>query len=161
MKIEEILRQRILVLDGAMGTALQDKDLTAEDFGGVEYEGCNEYLNIVRPDVVRDIYTAYLEAGADIILTNTFGGTHVVLSEYHLQDHVHAINVAAARLACQAVAAYTTPDRPRFVAASLGPQTKTISVTGGITFAEVQEAFYAEALALIEGGVDLFLIETA
>ncbi len=160
MKIEEILRQRILVLDGAMGTALQDKDLTAEDFGGVEYEGCNEYLNIVRPDVVRDIHTAYLEAGADIILTNTFGGTHVVLSEYHLQDHVHAINVAAARLARQAVAAYTTPDQPRFVAASLGPQTKTISVTGGITFAEVQEAFYAEALALIEGGVDLFLIET-
>jgi len=86
MNIHEILRGRILVLDGAMGTVLQNKELTAEDFGGTDYEGCNEYLNITRPDVVHDIHTAYLDAGADILLTNTFGGTHIVLSEYNLQD---------------------------------------------------------------------------
>jgi 5-methyltetrahydrofolate--homocysteine methyltransferase len=160
MTIQDILRERILVLDGAMGTVLQSKQLTADDFGGVDYEGCNEYLNLTRPDVVRDIHAAYLEAGADIILTNTFGGTRIVLSEYKLHDHVHAINVAGARLAREMAAAYSTPDKPRFAAASLGPQTKTISVTGGITFDEVQEAFYAEALALIEGGIALFLIET-
>jgi 5-methyltetrahydrofolate--homocysteine methyltransferase len=161
MTIQDILRERILVLDGAMGTVLQNQQLTAEDFGGADYEGCNEYLNLTRPDVVRDIHAAYLEAGADIILTNTFGGTRIVLSEYNLQDHVEAINTAGARLAREMATAYSTPDKPRFAAASLGPQTKTISVTGGITFAEVREAFYTEALALIAGGIELFLIETA
>jgi 5-methyltetrahydrofolate--homocysteine methyltransferase len=161
MTIQDILRERILVLDGAMGTVLQNQQLTAEDFGGADYEGCNEYLNLTRPDVVRDIHAAYLEAGADIILTNTFGGTRIVLSEYNLHDHVQTINSAGARLAREMASAYSTPDKPRFAAASLGPQTKTISVTGGITFAEVREAFYAEALALITGGVELFLIETA
>ncbi len=161
MNIQEILRERILILDGAMGTMLQNRALTAEDFGGPEYEGCNEYLNLTRPDVVRDIHGAYLDAGADIILTNTFGGTHVVLSEYDLQDYVRPINLAGARLAREAVDAYSTPTHPRFAAASLGPQTKTISVTGGITFDAVCAAFYAEALALIEGVVDLFVIETA
>ena len=161
MNIQEILNERVLVLDGAMGTMIQNRDLTAEDFGGVEYEGCNEYLNITRPDVIRDVHNAYLEAGADIILTNTFGGAHVVLSEYQLEDRVYDINLAAARLAKEAVVAYSTPTRPRFAAASIGPQTKTISVTGGITFDEVIQAFYDEALSLIEGGIDLFLVETA
>ncbi len=161
MSIQDILRERILVLDGAMGTALQNKELTAEDFGGAAYEGCNEFLNVTRPDVVRDIYQSYLEAGADILLTNTFGGTDIVLSEYGLEDRVHEINLAAAQLAREAVVACNTSDKPRFVAASLGPQTKTISVTGGITFDGVEKAFYAESVALIEGGVDLFLIETA
>jgi 5-methyltetrahydrofolate--homocysteine methyltransferase len=106
MDIYEILRERILVLDGAMGTVLQSQELTADDFGGPHYEGCNEYLNLTRPDVVRSIHTAYLEAGADIILTNTFGGTRIVLAEYDLQDQVHAINAAAARLARGVAAAY-------------------------------------------------------
>ena len=161
MPIHDMLRERILVLDGAMGTVLQSKDLTAKDFGGADYEGCNEYLNITRPDVVHDIHAAYLEAGADIILTNTFGGTHIVLAEYGLHDQVHAINAAAARIARAAAAAYSTPDKPRFVAGSLGPQTKTISVTGGITFDEVTAAFYAQTRGLLAGGVDLLLIETA
>jgi 5-methyltetrahydrofolate--homocysteine methyltransferase len=159
--ISDLLRERILVLDGAMGTVLQSKGLTAEDFGGADYEGCNEYLNLTRPAVVRDIHAAYLEAGADIILTNTFGGTRIVLSEYNLQGHTHAINVAGARLARTVATAYSTPDKPRFVAGSLGPQTKAISVTGGITFDEVQAAFYAQTLGLLEGGVDLLMIETA
>ncbi len=158
--IHDVLRERILVLDGAMGTVLQGKELTDKDFGGVDYEGCNEYLNITRPDVVRDIHAAYLEAGADIILTNTFGGTHIVLSEYDLQDQVHPINLAGARLAREMTDTYSTPDKPRFAAGSLGPQTKTISVTGGITFDEVADAFYAQTLGLLEGGIDLLLIET-
>ncbi len=161
MDIQEILRQRIMVLDGAMGTVLQNKQLTAADFGGADYDGCNEYLNITRPDVVRDIHTAYLEAGADIILTNTFGGTRIVLAEYALQDQVQAINVAAAQIARAAAAAYSTPDKPRFAAGSLGPQTKTISVTGGITFAEVSDAFAAQTRGLLEGGIELLLIETS
>src|ERR1700675_2674448 len=146
MDIHEILRERILVLDGAMGTVLQSKELTADDFGGPHYEGCNEYLNLTRPDEVQAIYSAYLEAGADIILTNTFGGTRIVLAEYDLQEQVRAINVASARLARQAAAVYSTTKKPRFVAGSLGPQTKTISVTGGITFDEVMAAFYAQVL---------------
>jgi 5-methyltetrahydrofolate--homocysteine methyltransferase len=161
MDIQEILRERIMVLDGAMGTVLQNKQLTAADFGGADYDGCNEYLNITRPDVVRDIHTAYLEAGADIILTNTFGGTRIVLAEYALQDQVQAINVAAAQIARAAAAAYSTPDKPRFAAGSLGPQTKTISVTGGITFAEVIDAFAAQTRGLLEGGIELLLIETS
>ena len=161
MDMHEILRERILVLDGAMGTVLQSKDLTADDFGGVHYEGCNEHLNLTRPDIVQAIHTVYLEAGADIILTNTFGGTRIVLAEYDLQDQVQAINLAAARLAREAAAVYHTSAKPRFVAGSLGPQTKTISVTGGITFDEVIAAFYAQTLGLLEGGVDLLLIETA
>src|SRR6266705_522977 len=116
MAIHEILRERILVLDGAMGTVLQGKELTADDFGGPHYEGCNENLNLTRTDVVRSIYTTYLEAGADIILTNTFGGTRIVLAEYDLQDQVQAINVAAARLACEVATAYSTIEKPRFVA---------------------------------------------
>src|SRR5262249_61505334 len=107
MDIHDLLRERILVLDGAMGTVLQSKQLTADDFGGPHYEGCNEYLNLTRPDVVRTIHTAYLEAGADIILTNTFGGTRIVLAEYELQDQVRAINVAAARLARDAALEYS------------------------------------------------------
>src|SRR5215475_7379248 len=161
MDIHEILHERILVLDGAMGTVLQSRELTAGDFGGPLYEGCNENLNLTRPDVVRAIHTTYLESGADIILTNTFGGTRVVLAEYDLQDQVWAINVAAARLARAAAVQYSTAAKPRFVAGSLGPQTKTISVTGGITFDAVLEAFYAQVLGLLEGGVDLLLIETA
>ena len=116
MDIHEILHERILVLDGAMGTVLQSKELTADDFGGPLYEGCNEYLNLTRPDVVQAIHTAYLEAGADIIITNTIGGTRIVLAEYDLQDQVHAINAAATRLARKVAAAYNTGAKPRFVA---------------------------------------------
>src|SRR6185369_613346 len=97
--LEELLAARILVLDGAMGTAIQARNLTADDFGGVHLEGCNENLVITRPDVVLDIHRGYLEVGADIIETNTFGGTPIVLAEYGLQDQVQIINETAARLA--------------------------------------------------------------
>jgi 5-methyltetrahydrofolate--homocysteine methyltransferase len=154
------LAERILVLDGAMGTAIQALDLTAEDFGGPALEGCNEHLVLTRPDAIRSIHEGYIEAGADIIETDTFGGTRIVLSEYGLQDKVHEINYAAARLAREAADAGSTSRRPRFVAGSMGPGTKTISVTGGITFDAVHEAYAEQAVPLVEGGVDVLFLET-
>src|SRR5215813_12445798 len=158
--LEELLAERILVLDGAMGTAIQARHLTAEDFGGVQLEGCNENLVLTRPDVILDIHRGYLESGADIIETNTFGGTPIVLAEYDLQDHVHLINETAARLARQAAAEYSTSARPRFVAGSMGPTTKAISVTGGVTFDGLIESFHDQAAGLVAGGADMLLVET-
>ncbi len=158
--LEELLSERILVLDGATGTAIQSHDLTAADFGGPNLEGCNENLVITRPDVVLDIHRGYLEAGADIIETNTFGGTSIVLAEYGLQAHVHLINETAARLARQAAAEYSTSSRPRFVAGSMGPTTKAISVTGGVTFDGLIETFHDQAAGLVAGGSDILLVET-
>lgn len=159
--IEQQLKSKILILDGAMGTMIQQANLTAEDFGGEAWEGCNEMLNLTRPDVIRDIHEQYLEAGADIIETNTFGATSVVLAEYGLQDRAEEINLAAARLAKEAVDKYSKPDWPRFVAGSMGPTTKTLSVTGGVTFDELVDSYYEQACALIRGGVDVLLLETA
>lgn len=158
--LEELLAERILVLDGATGTAIQAHNLTADDFGGPQLEGCNENLVITRPDVMLDIHRGYLEAGADIIETNTFGGTGIVLSEYGLQDQVYKLNETAARLARQAAAAASTSNRPRFVAGSMGPTTKSISVVGGITFDQLIEAFHDQAEGLVAGGVDILLVET-
>ncbi|MEZ4752683.1 MAG: homocysteine S-methyltransferase family protein [Bdellovibrionota bacterium] len=158
--LKEQLKKRILVLDGAMGTAIQDLNLTAEDFGGPEFEGCNEYLVLTRPDVIQGIHEAHLAAGADIIETDTFGGTPVVLDEFSLGDKTAPINEEAARLARRAAEKFSTPQKPRFVAGSIGPTTKAISVTGGITFEELVNNFYAQAKALYAGGADYFLIET-
>ncbi len=157
----ECLNERILILDGAMGTMLQQHHLTAADFGGADLEGCNENLVLTRPDVILSIHRAYLDAGADIIETNTFGATPVVLAEYQLAELAGKINYAAARLAREAADAYGRSGRPRFVAGAMGPTTKAITVTGGITFRELEENFYVQAKALIEGGADILLIETA
>src|SRR4051812_32722798 len=149
--IERALNERILVLDGAMGTAIQNRNLTADDFGGPDLEGCNEYLVITRPDVISAIHDEYLKAGCDVIETNTFGGTPVVLDEYGLGARTHEINLAAARLARESADRFSTPEQPRFVAGSIGPTTKAISVTGGITFEGLIENFFAQAKALQEG----------
>ncbi|WP_434401511.1 methionine synthase [Planococcus sp. 11815] len=159
--IEQQLEKRILIIDGAMGTMIQNANLSAEDFGGEEYDGCNEYLNIVRPDVLEGVHDAYLEAGADIICTNTFGGTPVVLDEYGLGHRAAEINKKAVEIAKISQAKYSTPEWPRFVAGALGPTTKTLSVTGGITFDELKADFQVQAKALIEGGADLLLLETS
>ncbi len=158
--LAEALSTRIVVLDGAMGTMIQARRLSADDFGGPQLEGCNEHLVLSRPDVILDIHRAYLASGADIIETDTFGGTRIVLAEYGLEDQVYRINFEAARLARQAADEFSAPGRPRFVAGSMGPTTKAITVTGGITFAELREAFYEQARALVEGGADLLLLET-
>jgi 5-methyltetrahydrofolate--homocysteine methyltransferase len=148
-------------MDGAMGTAIQSRGLGPEDFGGAQYEGCNEYLNITRPDVIADIHQGYLDAGADILETNTFGATSVVLAEYDLEGEARKINREAAQLARHLADAVSTPNRPRFVAGSMGPTTKTISVTGGITFDELASSYHEQASGLIEGGVDVLLLETS
>jgi 5-methyltetrahydrofolate--homocysteine methyltransferase len=158
--IETQLQKKILIIDGAMGTMLQQANLGPEDFGGEEYEGCNEILNLTRPDLIGRIHETYLEAGADIIETNTFGATSIVLAEYDIQHRAREINIAAARLAREAVDKYSTPEWPRYAAGSMGPTTKTLSVTGGVTFEELVDAYYEQALALIEGGVDVLLLET-
>jgi 5-methyltetrahydrofolate--homocysteine methyltransferase len=158
--LRELLSERILVLDGAMGTMLQQRDLTAADFGGAALEGCNENLVRTRPDVVLDIHRKYFEAGADIVETNSFGSTPLVLAEYGLQADAFELNKRAAALARQAAEEFSTPGKPRFVAGSMGPTTKAITVTGGVTFEGLQDSYYVQAKGLIEGGSDLLLVET-
>lgn len=157
----ELLSERIAVFDGAMGTALQARPLTASDFGGPHLEGCNENLVLTRPDVIIDIHRSYLDAGADIIETDTFGGTAIVLAEYGLEDKAQLLNETAATLARRAADRSSTPNRPRFVAGSMGPTTKALSVTGGVTFERLIQAFHDQAEGLIAGGVDILLLETA
>ena len=156
----EALEERVLVLDGATGTALQGENLTAEDFGGEELEGCNENLCATRPDVVRRLHRTYLEAGADVVETNSFGGTPLVLAEYGLADRAFELNLAAAALAREACAELDRPGRPRFVCGSMGPTTKAISVTGGVTFDELVGHFRVQAAGLMAGGADYLLLET-
>ena len=157
--LREALSDRILVLDGAMGTELQNAGLTPQDFGGAALDGCNEKLVLTRPDVVRGIHAAYCEAGADIIETNTFGAMDIVLAEYGLQDQVELINMEAGRLAREVADAYAKPGRPRFVAGAMGPSTKSITVTGGIRFDELIASYRAQALALAEHA-DMLILET-
>jgi 5-methyltetrahydrofolate--homocysteine methyltransferase len=131
LALRELLRERILILDGAMGTMLQQVDPTAQDFGGPHLEGCNENLVLTRPDVVLGIHRKYLDAGSDIVETNSFGSTPVVLAEYGLGDKAYEISRCASELARKAVDEFSTAAKPRFVAGSMGPTTKAISVTGG------------------------------
>ncbi|AZN41973.1 methionine synthase [Paenibacillus albus] len=159
--MKEMLERRILILDGAMGTMIQQADLGPEDFGGDELDGCNEMLVLTRPDVIQGIHEAYLEAGADILETNTFGATAVVLAEYDIPEKAREINLAAARIARAAADKFSTADKPRYVAGALGPTTKTLSVTGGVTFDQLVEDYYEQTVALIEGGVDAILLETS
>jgi len=155
-----LMRERVLVFDGATGTMLQDRNLGPEDFGGVELEGCNENLVATRPDVILDVHRAYLAAGADLIETDSFSGTPIVLTEYGLADRARELNRRAAELAVEAATEIATADRPRFVVGSMGPTNKAISVTGGITFDELVTGFTEQARGLFEGGVDLFAVET-
>lgn len=159
--LDEELKKRILILDGATGTMLQKANLDSGDFGDPELEGCNEILNTTRPELIRSIHEIYLEAGADIIETNTFGATQIVLADYGISSRDKELNQAGARLARQAADEFSTPEKPRFVAGSIGPTNKMLSLTGGITFDELVESYYRQAGGLIEGGADLLLIETS
>ena len=158
--LEDALAERILVIGGPYGTYLHGRDLTAADYGGAQHDGCPEQLNVTRPDVIADAHRGYLEAGADIIATNTFGGGSIVLAEYGLQDRVREINEAAARLSVRVAAEFSTPARPRFVAGNMGPTTKALSVTGGITFPEMADVYHGWAAGLVAGGADLLMLET-
>lgn len=159
-KLLEEADSRILVLDGATGTAMQSLNLTAEDFGGPDLEGCNENLILTRPDVVEHVHRLYLKAGCDILETNTFGATPIVLDEYRLGDKAYEINVRAAQIARQAAAEFDQPGRTRFVAGSMGPTTKSLSLTGGATFEELRDNYYEQARGLFDGGADYLLLET-
>jgi 5-methyltetrahydrofolate--homocysteine methyltransferase len=156
----ELLRERILILDGAMGTMLQQAHLGAADFGAPHLEGCNENLVITRPDVVLGVHRKYLEAGSDIIETNSFGSTPIVLAEYDLSNRAREISRRAAELARLAADEFLTNGKPRFVAGSMGPTTKAISVTGGVTFQQLLNSYREQAAGLIEGGADILLLET-
>jgi 5-methyltetrahydrofolate--homocysteine methyltransferase len=149
----------VIVFDGAMGTNLQVQNLTAEDFGGAEYEGCNEYLVVTKPEAVETVHRAFLEAGADVIETDTFGGTSLVLAEYDLADRAYELNKTAATLARRVADEFSTPEKPRFVAGSMGPGTK-LPTLGHIDFDTLKAAYIEQAQGLIDGGADLLLVET-
>jgi 5-methyltetrahydrofolate--homocysteine methyltransferase len=158
--LRDAFARRILVLDGAMGTMIQSQNLGAEDFGGAQYEGCNEHMNLTRPDVIQTIHDTYFEAGADLVSTNSFGCAPYVLGEYGLADRCYEIALAAGRLAVESARRHSTGERPRFAVGAMGPGTRTITVTGNVTFDEVREGYYLQARGLIEGGVDVLLLET-
>jgi 5-methyltetrahydrofolate--homocysteine methyltransferase len=158
--LQQILEQRVLVLDGAMGTMLQQRNLTAADFGGPALEGCNENLTRTRPDVVLAIHRSYFAAGSDVVETNTFNGDRISLGDYGLEEDVYELNTAAAKLARQAADEFTTAEKPRFVAGSMGPTNKSITVVGGVTFPQLIDVYYERGRGLLDGGVDILLLET-
>ena len=152
------VNERVIIYDGAMGTNIQKRNPTLDDFWGKE--NCSEVLVLSRPDIIRDIHADFLRVGCDVVETNTFGGTRTVLGEFDLQDRVAEINIAAAKLAREVAQQFSTKEKPRFVAGSMGPTTKLPSL-GHISFDDMVAAYEEQALALIEGGVDVLLVETA
>ena len=174
-RLRALMRERILVLDGAMGTMIQREVLGEEDFRGERFadhptplQGANDLLSVTRPDLIEGIHRAYLEAGADIIETNTFSSTSIGLADYGLEAHVREINLAAARLARRAADVFSTPERPRIVAGSVGPTNRTASMSPdvenpgfrAVTFDELAASYQEQVEALVEGGCDVILIET-
>ncbi len=155
----DVLRERVVVFDGATGTNLQTRDLVADDFGGPDLEGCNEHLVLTRPDVISELHASFLAVGCDVVETDTFGSFAIPLAEYGLEDEAYDLNLTAARLAREVAADFSTPDHPRFVAGSIGPGTKFASL-GQITFGELRDAYEVQTRGLLDGGVDLLVIET-
>ncbi len=175
--IEKILSERIMVIDGAMGTMIQTYQLTEEDYRGERFKdfphsvkGNNDLLVLTRPDIVAAIHKEFLEAGADIIETNTFNAQAISMADYHMEDLVYEINFEAAKIAKKVTAEVTSanPDKPRFVAGAIGPTTKTASLSPdvnnpgyrAVTFNDLVQAYSAQINALLDGGVDLLLVET-
>ena len=175
--LTQAAEKRILILDGAMGTMIQEHKLEEEDYRGTQFadwhcdvKGNNDLLAITQPDIIYNIHCAYFDAGADIIETNTFNATTIAMADYDMQAYSRDINIAAAKVARKAADAYTekTPDKPRFVAGVLGPTNRTASISPdvndpgkrNVTFDELVEAYSESTEALIEGGVDLIMLET-
>src|ERR1700746_586227 len=154
----QTVKERVVVYDGAMGTNIHKRNPTLDDYWGKE--NCSEVLVLSRPDLISDIHASFFAVGCDIVETNTFGGSGIVLGEFDLRDRVHEINVKAAQLAKEVAQQFSTKDKPRFVAGSMGPTTKLPSL-GHIGFEAMVESYEEQASALIEGGVDVLLIETA
>src|SRR5690349_15174557 len=155
----DALQSRVLVLDGAMGTMIHAVPLSIEtDYLG--RENCPEILNVTRPDVIAGIHRAYLKAGADIVETNTFGGSPIALVENKLADRTYELNFAAARLAREVADEFSATGKTRFVAGSMGPTTKDLNITASATFARMRDGYYEQAKGLVEGGSDFLLVET-
>ncbi|MCY1254339.1 Methionine synthase [compost metagenome] len=174
-ELPRLLQERILILDGAMGTMIQRYKLTEADYRGarfaehkVDVKGNNELLLLTRPQVISEIHEQYLAAGADLIETNTFGATRVAQEDYKMADLAYEMNVEAARLARAASDKYSTPEKPRFVAGAFGPTPKTASISPdvndpgarNVTFEELRDSYYEQGKGLLEGGADVFLVET-
>jgi 5-methyltetrahydrofolate--homocysteine methyltransferase len=153
----ETVRERVVIYDGAMGTQIQERNPSLDDFWGKE--NCSEVLVLSRPEMIKDIHAAYFKAGADVVETDTFGGSSIVLGEFDLADKVHEINKRAAELAREVAADFSTPARPRFVAGSIGPGTKLPSL-GHIGYEAMWKAYFDQTIGLLDGGVDVLLIET-
>ncbi len=175
LQLRELLARRILMLDGAMGTMIQRYKLTEADFRGtrfvdhsIDVKGNNDLLSLTRPDIVRDIHQAYLEAGADLIETNTFGATSVAQQDYGLAHVAYDINLEAAKIAKSVCAEYSSGDKPRFVVGALGPTPKTASISPdvndpgarNITFDELVTSYGEQTRGLLDGGADLLIVET-
>nr|WP_216853337.1 methionine synthase [Phytoactinopolyspora halotolerans] len=154
----DAVRRRVLVADGAMGTQLQAHDLTLDDFAGLE--GCNEILNVTRPDVVRSVHRGFLEVGSDLIETNTFGSNWANLAEYDIAGRIHELAEAGARLARETADEFSTPDKPRFVLGSIGPGTK-LPTLGHVTYAKIRDAYVEQVRGMLAGGIDVVLVETS
>src|SRR5687768_15177956 len=152
-------RERVVIYDGAFGTYVQTCDLSADDFGGPQFEGCNELLTVTRPDVIRGMHAAFLDVGVDVIETASFGSFSVPLNEYGIGHRAYELSRASAEIAKEMASSYATPDRPRWVAGSIGPGTK-MPTLGHISFADLRDTYEEMARGLVEGGVDVLLVET-
>lgn len=159
MSFLDEIKERIVVFDGAMGTNLQVQNLSLDDFGGPRFEGCNENLLVTRPDAVEKVHSAFLDVGCDVIETNSFNGTPVDFSEYGIADKAYDMNALAAQVAKRVAADYSTLDKPRWVAGSMGPGRK-LPTLGHISFVELKAAYAEQVRGLIDGGVDLLIVET-
>ncbi|HYV10678.1 MAG TPA: homocysteine S-methyltransferase family protein, partial [Pyrinomonadaceae bacterium] len=155
----ETLKERIVVFDGAMGTNLQVQNLSLDDFGGPRFEGCNENLLVTRPDAVEKVHAGFLDVGCDVVETNSFNGTPVDFAEYDIADKAYDMNVLAARLAKRVASDYSTTDKPRWVAGSMGPGRK-LPTLGHISFKDLRDAYAVQVRGLLDGGVDLLIVET-
>ncbi|MCJ8347787.1 methionine synthase [bacterium] len=156
----DLMTKKVLLIDGAMGTCIQGFDLAPIDFGHEDLDGCNENLNETKPEIIQDIHEQYFKAGSDIVETNSFGSTPLVMDEYNLSHEAYNLSKKSAEIAKRAALKYTSPEQKRYVAGSMGPTTKAISVTGGVTFSELVESYEVQARGLIDGGVDFLLLET-
>jgi 5-methyltetrahydrofolate--homocysteine methyltransferase len=155
----DAVNSRVVIFDGATGTTLQQANLTADDFGGPDLEGCNELLTVTRPDVIETFHDSFLSIGCDVVETNTFGGSSITLAEYGIADRAYELSKTSAEIAVRVARDHATSDHPRWVAGSIGPGTKFASL-GHIRYAELRDSYEEQARGLLDGGVDLFIVET-